>query len=235
MDDFTQQIAWIVKLSQQLHDENLTITVEWRRQTIAMNDANVIFKYSTVQLIRVSFHVAVGCWNQSAKPHKNTSKPSALDMLFFFETECLVFFPWNWIFHFDQSNVVHTMGPYSSCKIQRKMEAVCIIMIKWARKDETCVTSVSRIHRLITNNISGHWKCALLVCVVEVFIFFFSFLCVLVFFFYIFVYKIMCIRLNWTRYVSLCPWNAGGMYSLNSMHRASVFELVVSACMCRIF
>lgn len=154
---------------------------------------------------------------------------------FFFETECLVFFPWNWIFHFDQSIVVHTMGPYSSCKIQRKMEAVCIIMIKWARKDETCVTSVSRIHRLITNNISGHWKCALLVCVVEVFIFFFSFLCVLVFFFYIFVYKIMCIRLNWTRYVSLCPWNAGGMYSLNSMHRASVFELVVSACMCRIF
>lgn len=185
MDDFTQQIAWIVKLSQQLHDENLTITVEWRRQTIAMNDANVIFKYSTVQLIRVSFHVAVGCWNQSAKPHKNTSKPSALDMLFFFWNGMPCFFSLKLNFSFwPKHRRTHTMGPYSSCKIQRKMEAVCIIMIKWARKDETCVTSVSRIHRLITNNISGHWKCALLVCVVEVFIFFFSFLCVFFLFLY---------------------------------------------------
>lgn len=28
-------------------------------------------------------------------------------------------------------------------EIPKKMEAVCIIMIKWARKDETCVTSAA--------------------------------------------------------------------------------------------
>lgn len=105
---------------------------------------------------------------------------------FFVKRNALFIFPWNGIFHFDQSIVVHTMGPYSSCKIQRKMEAVCIIMIKWARKDETCVTSVSRIHRLITNNISGHWKCALLVCVVEVFIFSSSHSCVCVCFLFLY-------------------------------------------------
>lgn len=34
-------------------------------------------------------------------------------------------------------------GKKQHIEIPKKMEAVCIIMIKWARKDETCVTSAA--------------------------------------------------------------------------------------------